>query len=61
MIDRLTLTTKFENGDFTTQNTTFDMIKLVQDSVQTFSREEHRTFDHVRSKRYVPCQCRSYG
>lgn len=42
MIDRLTLTTKFENGDFTTQNTTFDMIKLVQDSVQTF-REKNTT------------------
>jgi len=36
MIDRLTLTTKFENGDFTAQNTTFDIIKVVQDIAQAF-------------------------
>ena len=40
MIDRLTLATKFENGDFTTQNTTFDVAKIVLESVQTF-REKH--------------------
>jgi len=36
MIDRLTLATKFENGDFTTQNTTFDIAKVALESVQTF-------------------------
>ena len=40
MIDRLALTTKFENGDFTTQNTTFDIIKLTQDIAQGF-REKY--------------------
>lgn len=29
MIDRLTLTTKF-NGDFNTQNTTFDVVKMTR-------------------------------
>lgn len=42
MIDRLALTTKFENGDFTTQNTTFDLVKLTQDIAQGF-REKHPT------------------
>jgi len=36
MIDRLTLTTKFENGDFTAQNTTFDVVKMIQDITQAF-------------------------
>jgi signal transduction histidine kinase len=36
MIDRLTLTTKFENGDFTAQNSTFDCVKVVQDLTQSF-------------------------
>ena len=40
MIDRLALTTKFENGDFNTQNSTFDIAKLTQDLVQGF-REKH--------------------
>lgn len=41
MIDRLTLTTKFENGDFQTQNTSFDMGKLTNEIVQTF-REKNK-------------------
>lgn len=41
MIDRLTLTTKFENGDFQTQPSSFDIGKLTHDSVQTF-REKHK-------------------
>lgn len=41
MIDRLALTTKFENGDFTSQNSEFDMGKLTQDIVQTF-REKNK-------------------
>lgn len=41
MIDRLALTTKFENGDFTTQNSTFDIAKLTQDLAQGF-REKHQ-------------------
>ncbi|MBV5277433.1 MAG: sensor histidine kinase [Campylobacteraceae bacterium] len=41
MIDRLALTTKFENGDFTSQNSEFDMGKLTQDIVQTF-REKNQ-------------------
>jgi len=40
MIDRLTLATKFENGDFTTQNTTFDVAKMVAECVQSF-REKY--------------------
>lgn len=40
MIDRLTLTTKFENGDFTAQNTTFDIIKVIQDLAQTFREKK---------------------
>ena len=40
MIDRLALTTKFENGDFTAQNTTFDLVKLTQEIAQNF-REKH--------------------
>ena len=40
MIDRLALTTKFENGDFSIQNSEFDMGKLTQEVVQTF-REKH--------------------
>ena len=40
MIDRLALTTKFENGDFTTQNSTFDIAKLIQELAQGF-REKH--------------------
>jgi len=40
MIDRLALTTKFENGDFTTQNSTFDIAKLSQELAQSF-REKH--------------------
>jgi len=40
MIDRLTLATKFENGDFNTQNSTFDIAKIVADSVQSF-REKY--------------------
>lgn len=42
MIDRLTLTTKFENGDFNTQNTTFDVVKMTQEIAQTY-REKHHT------------------
>jgi len=42
MIDRLTLTTKFENGDFNAQNSTFDVIKLTQEIAQSF-REKHHT------------------
>jgi signal transduction histidine kinase len=41
MIDRLTLTTKFENGDFTTQNTTFDVVKMTQEIAQTFREKYH--------------------
>lgn len=40
MIDRLALTTKFENGDFSIQNSEFDIGKLIQEVVQTF-REKH--------------------
>jgi len=40
MIDRLTLATKFENGDFSTQNSTFDIAKVASDCVQNF-REKH--------------------
>ena len=40
MIDRLTLATKFENGDFATQNTTFDIAKVTAEVAQTF-REKH--------------------
>lgn len=40
MIDRLTLATKFENGDFTTQNTTFDVAKVAAEVAQTF-REKY--------------------
>lgn len=40
MIDRLALTTKFENGDFTTKNSTFDLVKLTQEIAQGF-REKH--------------------
>ncbi len=40
MIDRLTLATKFENGDFTTQNTQFDVAKMTLDIAQNF-REKH--------------------
>jgi two-component system, OmpR family, phosphate regulon sensor histidine kinase PhoR len=40
MIDRLALTTKFENGDFTTQNATFDLAKMSREIAQTF-REKH--------------------
>jgi len=40
MIDRLTLTTKFENGDFNAQNSTFDVVKLIQELAQTY-REKH--------------------
>ncbi len=36
MIDRLALATKFENGDFSIQNSEFDMGKLAQEVVQTF-------------------------
>ncbi|DAB35701.1 MAG TPA: ATP-binding protein [Sulfurospirillum cavolei] len=36
MIDRLTLTTKFENGDFTAQNSTFDIVKVLNDVAQSF-------------------------
>lgn len=36
MIDRLTLTTKFENGDFSAQTTTFDIVKVIQDLAQSF-------------------------
>ncbi|MDD3342094.1 MAG: ATP-binding protein [Sulfurospirillaceae bacterium] len=39
MIDRLTLATKFENGDFTTQNTNFDIGKLTHEIVQTFKEK----------------------
>ena len=42
MIDRLALTTKFENGDFTTHSTTFDIVKLTQELAQSF-REKHPT------------------
>lgn len=42
MIDRLALATKFENGDFTIQPTTFDLVKLTQEMVQGF-REKHPT------------------
>ena len=50
MIDRLTLATKFENGDFTTQNSTFDVAKIITDTVQSFSEKyPHRTIiAHVR-------------
>ncbi len=41
MIDRLTLTTKFENGDFQTQPTSFDIGKLTNEIVQTF-REKNK-------------------
>ena len=40
MIDRLTLATKFENGDFTTQPSSFDLAKVVGDCAQSF-REKH--------------------
>jgi len=40
MIDRLALTTKFENGDFTTHNSSFDVVKMTQDIAQTF-KEKH--------------------
>ena len=40
MIDRLALTTKFENGDFTTHQSTFDMTKLMNEVTQTF-KEKH--------------------
>lgn len=36
MIDRLTLTTKFENGDLSVQKTTFAFEKVVLDVVQSF-------------------------
>lgn len=36
MIDRLTLTTKFENGDFSAQNSQFDVGKLTHEVVQSF-------------------------
>ncbi len=42
MIDRLTLATKFENGDFTTQATTFDVAKMTLDIAQSF-REKFPT------------------
>lgn len=42
MIDRLTLATKFENGDFTTQATTFDVAKMTLDITQSF-REKYPT------------------
>ncbi|WP_263834034.1 ATP-binding protein [Sulfurospirillum oryzae] len=42
MIDRLTLTTKFENGDFNAQTSLFDIIKVTQELVQSF-REKHPT------------------
>ena len=41
MIDRLTLTTKFENGDFNTQNSTFDVVKMTQDIAQSFREKHH--------------------
>jgi len=41
MIDRLTLTTKFENGDFNTQNSTFDVVKMTQDIAQNFREKHH--------------------
>jgi len=54
MIDRLTLATKFENGDFNTQNSTFDIAKIVADSVQTF-REKYpnRTINATLSEHIV--------
>lgn len=46
IIDRLTLATKFENGDFTTQATTFDLSKVVADCAQTFREKyPHRTIN----------------
>ncbi len=42
MIDRLTLATKCENGDFTTQATTFDVAKMTLDIAQSF-REKFPT------------------
>ena len=46
MIDRLTLATKFENGDFNAQMTTFDVAKLTQELVQSFKEKHpHRTFE----------------
>ncbi len=45
MIDRLTLTTKFENGDFQLQKTTFDADKMLLEVVQNFKeRYPNRTF-----------------
>lgn len=41
MIDRLTLTTKFENGDFNVQNSTFDLVKLTQEIAQSFREKHH--------------------
>jgi len=41
MIDRLTLTTKFENGDFNPQNSTFDVVKMTQDIAQSFREKHH--------------------
>ena len=41
MIDRLALTTKFENGDFATQASEFDMGKVTQEIVQTY-REKNK-------------------
>ncbi len=41
MIDRLALTTKFENGDFSTQNSTFDIAKLASEVAQTFREKHH--------------------
>ncbi|NCD11367.1 MAG: sensor histidine kinase [Epsilonproteobacteria bacterium] len=40
MIDRLALTTKFENGDFTTHSSSFDVVKITQEIAQTF-KEKH--------------------
>ncbi|ACZ12889.1 sensor histidine kinase [Sulfurospirillum deleyianum] len=42
MIDRLALTTKFENGDFTTQSSSFDIVKITHDIAQSF-REKNPT------------------
>jgi len=54
MIDRLTLATKFENGDFNTQNSTFDIAKIVADSVQSF-REKYpsRTINATLSEHII--------
>lgn len=53
MIDRLTLATKFENGDFSTQNTTFDMAQIVHDAVQTFREKYPERMIHASLQEHL--------